>query len=344
MATPTASHFAVVGATGVVGREILNALQEHGVPGENVTALGSERSEAEEIDYADETLPVEKVESDSFRGVNVVFLATPLDVSRKLAPQAQAAGAWVVDVSPAFRTDPNVPLVLPALNRDVLKSPFKGRVVATPSPVTAALVTVLEPLRAAFGIERAFVTGLIGASSAGRRGVSELERQIGALMSGREGEPAIFPHRLGFNLIPQVGDFVPGDPFTGEERAWQVEALRLWGNRPGVPAIGGTAIQVPTFFGHGLSIAVQLTSPAHADRVRDALDKDPGLKVLDQPGEKVYPMPMLVTADPTVHVGRIRQAPGEGNWFELFAVVDNAGRGAALNAVDAALALLESHP
>ncbi len=337
----TASHFAVVGATGVVGREILSALAEHDVPSENVTLLGSERSEAAEVEYAGDSLPVEKVESDSFRGVNVVLLATPLDVSQKIAPQAQAAGAWVVDVSPAFRTNPNVPLVLPVLNRDVLKSPFKGRIVAVPSPVTAAAVTALEPLRAAFGIDRAFITALIGASSAGRRGVDELERQVGALMSGREGEPSIFPHRLGFNLIPQVGDFVPGDPFTGEERAWQVEALRLWGNRPGVPAIGGTAIQVPTFYGHALSIAVQLREPVHADRVREVLQKAPGLKVLDVPGEKVYPMPMLVAADPTVHVGRIRQAPGEGNWFELFAVVDNAGRGAALNAVDAALALLE---
>jgi aspartate-semialdehyde dehydrogenase len=120
-----------------------------------------------------------------------------------------------------------------------------------------------------------------------------------------------------------------------------MEALRLWGNRPGVPGIGGTAVQVPTFYGHALSITVELKTSADVDAVRQALQKGAGLKVLDAPGERIYPMPMLVNADPTVHVGRIRQVQGEGNWFELFAVIDNAGRGAALNAVDAALALLE---
>lgn len=328
-----ATQFAVVGATGTIGREILAALQESDIEAENVHAFASDRSEGEEIEYADETLAAEKLEDDSFRGINVVFLAVPPDAAKKYAPAAQAAGAWVIDVSPAFRLNPDVPLVLPAVNADVLDRPFKGRIIATPSPVTTALLSVLTPLRQAFGVKRVFLTALIGASAAGKRGVRELEKQVVDLLGGREAEPEVFPHRLGFNLIPQVGELEAGRSF--EERSWPAEAQRIWQGE--LPVFGGTAVQVPTFFGHALSISVELGQTPDEAKVRDLLRQSKALKVLDAPDEKVYPMPMLVTADPTVHVGRIRQVPQSPGWFDLFAVIDNAGRGAAWNAVDIAL-------
>src|SRR4051794_22483434 len=138
---PKQIQVAVVGATGVVGREVLGALQDLGHPAERITALASERSEATEVEFAGETLEVEKATPDAFRGMNLVLFATPPDVSRQLAPAAQQAGAWVVDASPAFRRDPAVPLVLPSVNLAALRAPFKGRIVACPSAVTAALVT-----------------------------------------------------------------------------------------------------------------------------------------------------------------------------------------------------------
>ncbi len=342
MATKENVQVAVVGATGVVGREVLSALFDAGIPAENVTALGSERSENLEVEYGDETLEVAKATPDAFHGMDVVLLATPADASRKLAPAAQAAGAWVVDASPAFRADGNVPLVLPAFNPELLGATFKGRIVCIPSPVTSAAVLLLEPLRKAFGgVVRAQVTALMGASSAGMRGIKELEQQTAALLSGRDPEAAVFPHRLALNLVPQVGPFMANSPWTEEEAGWTLEAARLFASRGETPIIAGTAVQVPTFYGHGLSVHVQLRTPAPAEQVRAALKTSSALKVLDGPTEKVYPMPMLVTADPTVHVGRVRAFPQAPEWVTLFAAVDNAGRGAALNLVEAGLKLAE---
>lgn len=337
---PRQTQVAVVGATGVVGREVLGALQERGHPAERITALASERSEATEVEYADETVEVEKAAPDSFRGMNLVLFATPPDVSRTLAPAAQQAGAWVVDASPAFRGDPGVPLVLPAVNLAALKAPFKGRITCCPGPLTAALVTLLEPLRRQFGVRQALMTGLVGASSAGNRGVQELETQTAGLLSGRESEPAVFPHRLAFNLIPQVGAARADSPWMGDEDSLREESVRLWSGQSEVPEVAATLVQVPTFFGHALSVAVKLGRPTPVEQAREALRAFPGIKVLDTPGERVYPMPMLVTADPTVHVGRLRAVPGEPDRLLLFATIDNAGRGAALNLVEVGEALL----
>ena len=335
---PKQTQVAVVGATGVVGREVLAALQELGHPAERITALGSDRSEAVEVDFADETLQVEKATPDAFRGMNLVLLATPPDVSRQLAPAAQQAGAWVVDGSPAFRGDAQVPLVLPPFNLAALKAPFKGRIVACPSALTAALVTALEPLRQRFGVRQVLATALLGASSAGNRGVQELETQTAGLLSGKESEAQAFPHRLAFNLIPQVGEARADSPWMGEEEALRSEARRLWG--ADAPEVAATALQVPTFYGAALSLAVKLARPASAEEAAAALKAAPGVKVLDSPGERVYPMPMLVTADPSVHVGRLRTVPGEPDRLLLFVAIDNAGRGAALNLVEAGEALL----
>ncbi|MCI0572317.1 MAG: aspartate-semialdehyde dehydrogenase [Myxococcaceae bacterium] len=334
------SRVAVVGPTGVVGRALLEALAERGVPSERVTALGTERSEAEEVSYGDDTLEVERAGPDAFRGMNVAFLAAPQDVARQLAPQAQAAGAWVVDVSPAFRLDAAVPLVLPALSEAPLKAPFRGRVVACPSPITTALALALTPLHEAFVLEHVHVTALMGASSAGESGIRELEMQTANLLSGREVEPQRFPHRLAFNVVPQVGPVEPGSGFTAEELGWAEELARLTPTWPERPVVFGTALQVPTFFGHMLVLDVKLASHASAAAVRDALKAGKKLKVLDSPEERIYPMPMLVTQDDSVHVGRVRTLPALPGWVSLIVAVDNVGRGAALNALEAAELLL----
>jgi aspartate-semialdehyde dehydrogenase len=334
-------RIAVVGATGVVGREVLSALLDQGVSSERLTVLASDRSEAVELEYGEDTLEVEKATPDSFRGVSLALLATPASASRTLAPVAQAAGAWVVDASSAFRADGNVPLVLPTFNPEVLGATFKGRIVSLPSAVSSALVSIVAPLQKAFGVVRAQVTAMMGASAAGVAGVGELEKQTAGLLSGREPEAHAFPQRIGFNLVPQVGAFMANSPWTEEEAGWTLEAARLFGARGETPVLAGTAVQVPTFYGHGLSLHVQLKTPAPVEQYRAALKTSPALKVLDAPAEKVYPMPMLIAGDPTVHVGRLRTFPQAPEWLTLFAVVDNAGRGGALNLVEAGLRLLQ---
>jgi len=334
------SRIAVVG-TGAVGREVLTALADADVPSEWITVLGSERGQGEELPYGDDdSLEVERLEDDSFRGQDVVILAVPIEHVRRLAHQAQAAGAWVIDVSPTFRLEANVPLALPALTGGKVTPPSTGRVIATPSPVTTALALGLAPLHERFGLSRVSVTALLGASSAGLGGVRELEKTTADLLSGKETEPVAFPHRLAFNLVPQVGPVEPGSGYTAEELSWSDELERLtpdWRERP---VIAGTAIQVPTFFGHMLSVEVELKQDADIEAVRAAWKGSAQVKVLDDASERIYPMPMLVGSDPTVHVGRIRRVPAGARRFLLVLTLDNAGRGAALTAVETAAALI----
>jgi len=329
---------AVAGATGTVGQQILSALLERGHPSQNVTALGSERSEGDEIELGDDTIVVEKAGPGSFRGIDLALIATPPEVASPLALAAQGAGAWVVDTSAAFRTDPKVPLVLPAVNAAAARLPFDGRIVSVPSATTAALATALEAL-APLSPTDVHVTAMLAASSAGRAGVDALEQQTTALLSGREPEGSLFPHRLGFNVIPQAGRIASGTAESEEELGWTREGDRL-GGAIARAQVSGTAVVVPVFYGHLLSLTVRLNARPGLDEVRAALKASAALKVLDEPAERVYPMPMLVTADAAVHAGRVRPAPGGEGWFHLLVAVDNAGRGAALNAVEVGELLL----
>lgn len=330
-------QIAVVGGEGVVGREVLGALLTRDHPAEALTILGSERSVGDEVEYGDDTLEIEKTDADAFRGKQVVILATPEDASRTLAQTAQQQGAWVVDLSDAFRADPSVPLVLPEVNPQALTADFKGRIVTVPTSIPTALALIARPLLR-FGITRIHCTALMGASLLGNRGVSELEKQTAALLSGKEPEESPFPHRLAFNFVPHVGVFGDDAQESSEERGWNTQLRRLFGDA--APQLSGVAIQVPTFFGHGLSLLIEAPSISAA-AVREAFAGNTAVKVLDQPNEKIYPMPMLVTADDAVHIGRIRDVAGGPKAVQLFAAVDNAGRGAASAAVQVALSLGE---
>jgi aspartate-semialdehyde dehydrogenase len=324
----------VVGATGVVGGELLQVLADRGHPGDRVVALGTQRSQGGEVEFGDDTLEVEPLEEDTFRNVAVVFLATPADASRQLAQRAQAAGAWVVDASAAFRADASVPLAV--LGRP-LTPPAKGRIVACASPVPAALWTLLEPVREAFALSAVSLTALYSAGSAGTEGVAELEKETVDLMSGREPDAHVFPHRVAFNVVPQVGVMEPGGD-TSEEITWRAELARLW-NPP--PPVGGTAVQIAGFFGLTLCVELAFGDGVTVDALRGRWSQAPRVKVLDVPADKIYPMPMLVNADDTVHLGRLRAHPAAPNRIVAVASLEGARRTAAA-AVEAAEALLGS--
>jgi aspartate-semialdehyde dehydrogenase len=319
---------AVVGATGVVGRELVGALAQSGHPADRVRLLASERSAGDEVPFGEETLEVEIAKADALRGARLVFLATPPDVSRTLAQVAEAAGALVVDTSRAFLSDLRTPVVFPRVPGAGLGRVAGARRFRVPGPVSQALLTCLEPIRAAAGLREIQCTALLSASGAGRQGVAELEQQTAALLSGRELEPAQFPHRLGFNLVPQVGPFSEGSGSTLEELAWRAETGLLWGRA--APVLDGSAVWVPTFYGHLVAMHVRVGRAITPDEARQLLQSAPGLKLLDTPADRVYPMPMLVTADDTVHVGRIRSFAGSAEALELLAAIDNAGATARL--------------
>lgn len=325
---------AVVGATGTVGRQVIASLQQHDVEPDQVRLFSSEHSESEELDYEEETLPTENPGADAFRGVQAVILATPSDVARRLAQQAQQQGAWVVDLSGAFRVDTAVPLVAPGVNDGVLDRPFTGRIVALAHPATQALLSVLQPLRAKFGLVFADATMLFGAASRGAAGQEQLSKQTAALMNAKEPDVELFPHRLGFNVIPAVGAFE--GPLSEGERHVLVEAARIWSGEA-LPALTATALTVPTYHGLTMVLSAHLGRPVDADGVRALLKEEPGLKLLDDPSANVYPMPMLTTDDASTHVGRIRAA---GTRVQLVAAIDNVFR-AADSAVELAIKLAE---
>ena len=319
---------AVVGATGVVGREVVGALAQSGHPTARVRLLASERSAGEELPFGDETLEAETAKAETLRGARVVFLATPADVSRTLAQVAEAGGATVVDTSRAFVSDLRTPVVFPRVPGAGLGRVPDARRFRVPGPVSQVILGCLEPLRAAAGLREVQVSALISASGAGRQGVTELEQQTAGLLAGRELEATHFPHRLGFNLVPQVGPFSEGSGSTLEELSWRAETGLLWGRS--APALDGTAVWVPSFYGDLVLMQVRPGRPVTPAEARQLLQAAPGLKVLDTPAERIYPMPMLVTADDAIHVGRIRSFAGSAEVLELVAAIDNAGATARL--------------
>ncbi|HTN50863.1 MAG TPA: aspartate-semialdehyde dehydrogenase [Anaeromyxobacter sp.] len=325
---------AVLGATGQVGRAVIEALGESALPLDALKLLASPRSAGATLEVAGEEARVAAPAEGSFRGVDLAIFCTPAEVSRAWAPRARAEGCTVVDGSPAFRQEPDVPLVVPEVNAEALAG-FRARgLVASPAGPAIALSLVLAPLRAAAGLARVEVATYEPASSAGHRAVEQLEREAADLMNGREPEAGgALPHRIAFNVVPQVGAVLP-DGRTEEERALEDEPRRILG-LPGL-RLGATAVRVPVFYGHAAAVSLATERPLPPAAARDLLRKAPGVKILDEPGQGIYPMPMLAVNDDAVLVGRIREGRSQERGLSLFLVSDNLRKGAATNLVQIA--------
>jgi aspartate-semialdehyde dehydrogenase len=325
---------AVIGATGVVGRQVLTALLARDVEPERLRLYASQAHAGEELDYGDEVLPVEPVGPEGFRGVQGAILAVPPEVARGLASRLEGQGSWVVDVSGAFRLDPRVPLVCAGVNDGLLDRPFAGRVVAVAHPATRGTLGTLEPLREKWGLGSADVTILAGAAILGTAGVAQLSRQTAQLMNGKDPDVELVPHRMAFNVLSAVGPVEQG--VSQLERDVLFEAARIWAG-DGQPSLTATGLLVPTYHGLTLVLSARLKGRASADAVREVLRASSLLKVLDQPEEHIYPMPMLTADDPSVHVGRVR---AHLDHVQLVAAVDN-GLTLADGAADLLLELVE---
>jgi aspartate-semialdehyde dehydrogenase len=292
------------------------------------------------VAFRGDDLRVEALRDGAFEGCDVAIFCAGADVAREWAPRAWAEGCAVVDDSPAFRGEPDVPLVVPEVNADALAG-FRARgVVASPSSNAIALALALAPLRAAAGLRRVVVATYESVSGAGQRAVEELERESRDLLSLREPDPAArFPHRIAFNVIPQVGTFVAGGA-TDEEEQLVRETRKVLGE-PEL-RIAATAVRVPVFFGHALAVNVEASGPLSADAAREALRKAPGVKLVDDPAERIYPMPMLVAHDDGVLAGRVRADPSVEHGVSLFLAIENTRKGAATNAVQVARLVAEA--
>jgi len=322
---------AVVGATGAAGQMTLRILEERKFPVRELRAFASERSVGKTVPFAGEPVRVEKVSPEAFRGVEIAFFSAGSAQSKEHAPLAVQAGAVVVDKSNAFRMDPAVPLVVPEINAHALGQ-HRG-IVASPNCTTVVTVMALAPLHRAARIRRVVATSYQAVSGAGVNGVEDLRQQTLAWARGEAIVPRFFPHQIAFNLIPHIDRFGPGG-YTGEE--WKlVNEVRKILETPDMP-ISPTTVRVPVFTAHSVAVNVEMEEKVTVERARELFGRFPGLRVVDDPGQARYPMPLTVEGQDDCVVGRIREDLSHERALNFWVVGDQLRKGAATNAVQIA--------
>src|SRR5579859_345203 len=324
-------NVAVVGATGIVGQEMLKVLAQRGFPTERVVALASERSKGMTAAYNGSQLPIEALHEDSFKGIDIALFSASSDVSLMHAPLAAESGAIAIDNSSAWRMKENVPLVVPEVNRDDIAS--NEGIVANPNCCAIPLTVVLSPLHKKVGVERVLVSTYQSASGAGKALVDELDEQTKAIAAGTEPQASVYPRQLAYNVVP--GGWRPEADGYNEEEVKIVNEARKIRHMPEL-RITATCVRVPVPVGHGESVFIETTKKITADEARTLLGSAPGVIVEDDPHARLYPTPHHVAGKDEVYVGRIRRDPSTARGLALWIVSDNLRKGAALNAVQIA--------
>jgi aspartate-semialdehyde dehydrogenase len=325
---------AVVGATGLVGREVISILEERGFPVSELSLFASERSAGESIDFGDDSVTVRVLSPELLQGVEIAFFAAGGSVSRAVAPEAAKAGVVCIDKSSTFRTDVDVPLVVPGVNDEALAGWDTKRIIATPNCSTIQLVQALKPLHDIGGLRRVICCTYQAASGAGREGIDELDHQVRDMFNSRDaGSTEVFGARLAFNALPCIpGDGAfDDDGYTGEERKMVGETRRILG-LPDLK-VGVTCARVPVFHGHSEAVHIELDKAIDPEIAREALRAAPGVLVVDDPNEALYPTAADAVGQDHTLVGRVRVDPSLDNGLAFWVVSDNLRTGAALNAV-----------
>jgi aspartate-semialdehyde dehydrogenase len=329
---------AVVGATGAVGSTILGVMRERGFPADEVVPFASERSVGRRIDYGDQDLVVQALNDDSIQGFDIALFSAGGTRSQEWAPRFRDAGAVVVDNSSYWRMHDDVPLVVAEVNPEAL-SEHKG-IVANPNCSTMQMVVALRPIVDAVGIERLVISTYQSVSGTGQKAVEELHDQAEAVIEARElPTPGVYPHQIAFNVIPQVETFKDGDDYTTEERKMMAETRKILGDQE--IRISATCARVPVYTGHSESVNVETRDPLSPEECRELLAKAPGVIVVDDPANGVYPLAIDAAGRDEVLVGRIRRDPSHERCLNMWVVGDNLRKGAATNAVQLAELLHE---
>jgi aspartate-semialdehyde dehydrogenase len=333
-------NVAIVGATGAVGEQMREVLDERQFPVGELRLLASERSVGQFLPFQNRQLPVEVLKANSFTGIDLGLFSAGGSVSTEFAPLAVAAGAVVVDNTSVFRMEPDIPLVVPEVNaKEIVNYKTRG-IIANPNCSTIQLVVALKPLHDAARIKRVVVSTYQSVSGAGRKAMEELSQQVAALFNGKEIEKAKFPHQIAFNCIPHIDAFMDGG-YTKEE--WKIiEETRKILGEPNL-AITATTVRVPVFCSHSESVNVETYVKLSANEARRILREAPGVIVADEPENNVYPMAIDAAGKDATYVGRIREDRSVANGLNLWVVSDNLRKGAALNAVQIAEILIRDY-
>ena len=331
---------AVVGATGAVGREILNTLAEREFPVDDVVALASERSVGSLVSFGEnDELKVQELAGFDFKGREIVLSSPGAKVSAEHTPRAARAGAVVIDNTSYFRMDPDVPLVVPEVNADAIAGYERRHIIANPNCSTIQMVVALKPLHDLARIKRVVVATYQSVSGSGKDGMDELFNQTRGVFVNDPIRPEVFTKQIAFNAIPHIDAFME-DGFTKEEWKMMVETKKILD--PSIK-VCATCVRVPVFIGHAEAINVEFESPIDEDEARAALRVQPGITLIDNRTEEGYVTPAECVGEDPIFVSRLRTDPTVDHGLSLWVVADNLRKGAALNAVQIAECLVENY-
>lgn len=332
-------NVAIVGATGAVGTQMIECLEEREFPVGTIKYLASSRSAGKDLEFKGKAVLVEELTRDSFKGIDIALFSAGGDRSREFCPAAAAAGAICIDNSSAWRMDPDVPLVVPEVNPDAIAGYTRKGIIANPNCSTIQMVVALKPLHDAATIKRIVVSTYQAVSGTGTKAIEELRKQVGELLNCRPVNCNVYPHQIAFNCIPQI-DLFEESGYTREEMKMVNETRKIMAADIRVTA---TAVRVPVFYGHAESVNIETEKKVTVDEARKLLKKAPGVKLMDDPAKGAYPMPFNAAGQDLVHVGRIREDDSIDNGLNLWIVADNIRKGAATNAVQIAEILVQKY-
>jgi len=328
---------AVVGATGAVGQEMVEVLEERKFPVKELRLFASERTAGDTLTFQDRSLTVKLLTQDAFNGVDIALFSAGEEVSREYAPVAVSAGAVVIDNSAEWRMKSDVPLVVPEVNPEAA---FRHHgIIANPNCSTIQMVVALKPLHDAARIKRIVVSSYQSVSGTGKEAMDELMDQSRALLSFQEAAAHVYPFQIAFNLLPQIGSFDAQGNSSEEMKLVNETRKILEDDRIRISA---TTVRVPVFRAHSESVNIETERKLSANDARALLATAPGVMVFDDPQRQVYPMPLEVSGTDEVYVGRIREDASVESGLNLWIVADNLRKGAALNAIQIAEKLIQA--
>ncbi len=333
-------NVAVAGATGAVGGVFLQILAERKFPIRNLRLLASERSVGKRLKFAGEELPVELLSKNSFKDIDIALFSAGASRSKEFAAAAWASGAVVVDNSSAFRMEPDIPLVVPEINPEAIGQYRQRGIVANPNCTTIISIMPLKPLHDYGTLKRVVASSYQATSGAGAKAMAELVAQTKAFAKGEPIEVSAFKHQIAFNVIPHIDAFLENG-YTKEEMKMTNEGRKIMGI-PGL-RVTCTTVRVPVLTAHSISINAQFEKKITREKARELIAKFPGCRVMDDPANNVYPMPLFAAGKDDCYVGRIREDDSAENCLNLWVCGDQLRKGAALNAVQIAEVLAQKY-
>jgi aspartate-semialdehyde dehydrogenase len=333
-------NVAVAGATGAVGNEMINVLEQRDFPVKDLILLASSRSVGKTLPFKGKSVKVQELKEDSFKGVDIGLFSPGGSVSMKFAPIAAASGCVVIDNTSAFRMEPDVPLVVPEVNEHAIAGYKKRGIISNPNCSTIQMVVVLKPLHDFAKIKRVVVSTYQAVSGTGMKAIKELEQQVLNIYNTRKIEIKVYPHQIAFNCLPHIDSFLDNG-YTKEEMKMVNETKKIMEDYN--IAVTATTVRVPVFYGHSESVNIEFEKDISPEKARTLLKKAPGVKVVDDPSKNKYPLAINAAGKDDTFVGRIRRDETIAHGLNMWIVADNIRKGAALNAVQIAEALIRKY-